>query len=139
MLFTASATLLVPKPWIFPILLVFGGLTTWIRAKLKKRSEQRLAGDENELEELEEEREGQEGQEGQEEANDELMTQDFKVYGINVQTGKILFVLFASLFVGLLVLRRVVAWDVIVWFELVYRMGSLIYGGSLHVIFKFNL
>lgn len=128
MLFTASATLLIPKPWIFPILLVFGGLTTWIRAKLKKRFVERVAGDEQELEELEEEE--QEDKEGQGEANDELMTQDFKVYGINVRTGKILFVLFASLFVGLLVLRRVVTWNVIVWFELVYRMGSLIYGGG---------
>ena len=108
MLMGAVAAILWSRPWIFPAVLVLGGLTTlWTL-----RNEPLPARD----------------------TPDFVPDSNLSNLGIPWPVGALLLLVFLGLLAGLILARLILDWAPLELFESFYRMGSLIFGGGQVVL-----
>ena len=108
MLMGAVAAILWSRPWIFPAVLVLGGLTTlWTlrNEPLPARDNPDFVSDSN-----------------------------LSNLGIPWPVGALLLLVFLGLLAGLILARLILDWAPLELFESFYRMGSLIFGGGQVVL-----
>ena len=105
MLLGAVAAILWSRPWVFPAVLVLGGLTTlWTLRKEPPHAEE--AAPDTNLSNL----------------------------GIPWPVGALLLLVFIGMLAGLILARLLLDWAPLELFESFYRMGSLIFGGGQVVL-----
>ena len=108
MLMGAVAAILWSRPWIFPAVLVLGGLTTlWTL-----RNEPLPARDNPDF----------------------VPDSNLSNLGIPWPVGALLLLVFLGLLAGLILARLILDWAPLELFESFYRMGSLIFGGGQVVL-----
>ena len=105
MLFGAVAAILWSRPWVFPAVLVLGGLTTlWTLRKDPPP------------------------------AQDSTTDPDLSNLGIPWPVGILLLLVFLGMLAGMILARLILDWAPLELFESFYRMGSLILGGGQVVL-----
>ena len=109
MLMGAVAAILLSRPWVFPAVLVLGGLTTlWTLRKEPPRA--------------------------QDTTPDFSSDANLSNLGIPWPVGALLLLVFFGTLAGLILARLVWDWAPLELFESFYRMGSLIFGGGQVVL-----
>lgn len=94
-----------PATWVFPLLIVFGGLVTLCQLRCEELAE-----------------------------NVESATPDVWSLGVSKGVGVALTALWLGILIMGMIGRRFLSWQVFLWWEAFYRVGSLIFGGGQVVL-----